>query len=445
MIGTSFKYAIAAAAAAMMAACGGHGSDPNPKPEPEPEPQGKGNTMVVYEANPLFFASAGCFDAINARLDQIHALGSDVLWLMPIYTQGQKNAIGSPYCVADYKGLNPAYGDMAALRRLVDNAHAKGMLVILDWVANHTAWDNAWITEHPDWFVHKDGQIISPPGTGWLDVAELNYDNQAMRAAMVDAMLYWMREAKVDGFRCDYAEGVPHDFWRQAVDSIRKVKADAFMLAEASDFTLYDDGFDMIYDWSYCTDLQAMFKGRISFEKLVELTAAKTSRIPEGKHIMRYVVNHDVISEHSPVELYGSNQAIEPAYVLTAFWEQVPLIYSGMEAGFDGRTAFINAKPLKWNPELQNRYQAIAKAYDATATARAGELKTYAAGKAVCYSHTNGSKSVLVMVNPTDAEVDVKTPMAFAATVLTDQISGEQQTMPASVKLAPYGYRIFAN
>lgn len=443
----SIKSMLCTAMAALMASCGGEGNGGNtPGTDPEPPASGEqGNKMVVYEANPLFFADSQCFDAINARLDKIRALGSNVLWLMPIYTQGKVNAIGSPYCVADYTGINPQYGDMSSLKRLVDNAHGKGMIVILDWVANHTAWDNPWITEHPDWFAQEDGKIISPPGMGWLDVAELNYDNAAMRAAMIDAMIYWMREAKVDGFRCDYAEGVPHDFWKQAIDSIRNVKADALMLAEASKFDIYDDGFNMIYDWSYCTDLQSFFKGKITFDKLLELTAAKTEKIPAGKHIMRYVVNHDVISEHSPAELYGSNDAIEPAYVLTAFLEQVPLIYSGMEAGFDRRTAFINAKPLIWNAELQSRYEAIGKAYDATAEARGGDLKTYAAGKAVCYSHTNGSKSVLVMVNPTDAEVEVKTPMSFSAMKMTDMMSGRQQSMPASVKLAPYGYSIYAN
>lgn len=267
-----FKYALAATAlVGFMSACGGNDEPSNPvnpdKPATPTDPAA--STSLIYEANPLFFASDNSLAAIQARLDKIDDLEADVLWLMPIYAQGQKNAIGSPYCVKDYKAINPKYGDMAALKNLVNAAHADGMIVILDWVANHTAWDNVWISEHPDWFTkNANGDIVSPPGMGWNDVADLNYDNVEMRRAMIDAMLYWVKQADVDGFRCDYAEGVPNSFWKEAIRSIREVKPKAFMLAEASDFKLYDADFDMIYDWTYCTDLQNFYNGKSTFDKL---------------------------------------------------------------------------------------------------------------------------------------------------------------------------------
>ncbi len=430
-------------------ACGGGSSDEPSGPDKPDVPSvptvDAASDVVIYEANPLFFAQDKCFDAIGKRLDAIDGLGTDVLWLMPIYTQGQKNAIGSPYCVKDYKGINPKYGDMASLKSLVSSAHAKGMKVILDWVANHTAWDNAWITEHPDWYLQQNGQIVPPPGTGWNDVAELNYENTALRAAMIDAMLYWIREADVDGFRCDYAEGVPADFWREATAAVRKAKPEAFLLAEASDFNMYDNGFDMIYDWAYCTDLQDFYHGKISFDKVVEKAEARASAIPADKNIMRYAVNHDVISEKSPSELYGSNQALIGAYVLTAFLGQVPMVYSGMEAGFDRRTAFINAKPLTWNASLLAEYQAIDKAYKATAEARGGKTQVFSTGsKAVAYTKTNGSKTVLVAVNPTGEPQQVKVPMALMGLTMSDLISGQQVKPSAAVTLPAYGYLIYA-
>ncbi|MCD7970216.1 MAG: hypothetical protein LUF87_07675 [Alistipes sp.] len=164
--------------------------------------------VVIYEAYPGMFGTSNTLTAISGQLDNIKSLGVNILWLMPIYEQGVYKGIGSPYCVKDYKAVNPNYGTLDDLKSLVSAAHGKGMRVILDWVANHTSWDNAWITDHPDWYTqNSDGEIISPPGFDWPDVADLNYDNADMRAAMLDAMKYWVTEADVDGYRCDYAEG----------------------------------------------------------------------------------------------------------------------------------------------------------------------------------------------------------------------------------------------
>lgn len=444
------KYMMTAfALVGSLTACGGGNDEPKQPDTPDvpaTPSDPAASTRLIYEANPLFFASDNCLAAIQQRLGDIDELDADVLWLMPIYTQGQKNAIGSPYCVKDYKGINPKYGDMADLKKLVDAAHADGMIVILDWVANHTAWDNAWITEHPDWYTQDgSGNIISPAGMGWNDVADLNYDNADMRAAMIDAMTYWIKQAGVDGFRCDYAEGVPHSFWKEAIKAIRAVKSDAFMLAEASDFKLYDDGFDMIYDWSYATDLQNFYNNKSTFDKFVEKTLNRDKTVPAGKELMRYVVNHDVISEKSPTQMFGSPKAMPGAFVITSFLTQVPMIYSGMEAGFDNRTAFINAKPLTWNPALQKEYEEICDAYDDTALARGGALHVYSSGsKGVLFGHTNGNKSVLVAVNPTGEALQVKVPIVFVGEKMTEEISGSDLTMPSAVSLDAYGYKIFA-
>ena len=86
--------------------------------------------------NPKLYGSSGAFGKIKDRLDDIKALGTDVFYLMPIYQQGTKNAIGSPYCIKDFKAVNTSYGSLEDLRALVDAAHAKGMKVMFDWVAS---------------------------------------------------------------------------------------------------------------------------------------------------------------------------------------------------------------------------------------------------------------------------------------------------------------------
>lgn len=161
------------------------------------------NNIVMYEVNLRAFSSTGNIQGIISRLDEIKALGVNVIWLMPIYPDGDVNSVNSPYSVKDYKSVSLEYGKLSDLRSLTDLAHAKNMAVILDWVANHTSWDNAWIS-NASWYTQDNaGNIIIPPGTNWQDVADLNYSNTDMRKAMIDAMKYWTLEANTDGFRCD--------------------------------------------------------------------------------------------------------------------------------------------------------------------------------------------------------------------------------------------------
>ena len=152
---------------------------------------------VIYQVNTRQYSAAGTFDAVTADLGRLQKLGVDILWLMPIHPigeEGRKGSMGSPYSVADYYGVNPDLGTEADLRELINGAHAKGMKVILDWVANHSSFDNPWITDHKDWYT-QDGQgNVVPPNAEWTDVADLNFDVPEMREGMIDALEYWVRE-----------------------------------------------------------------------------------------------------------------------------------------------------------------------------------------------------------------------------------------------------------
>ncbi len=204
--------------------------DNNPLPYTDPDAPFAGvpatSDIAMYEINLRAFSAGGTFQGILPRLDSIKKLGINVIWLMPIYPIGQKKMIppmGSPYSVKNYLEVNPELGTLDDLKNLVRESHKRGMAVILDWVANHTAWDNPWI-ENKSWYTQDgNGIIISPPGTNWLDVADLNYENDEMRTAMISAMKYWILNANVDGFRCDAADFVPFDFWKQAIDSLNKL------------------------------------------------------------------------------------------------------------------------------------------------------------------------------------------------------------------------------
>jgi glycosidase len=230
---------------------------------------------------------------------------------MPINPIGEKNrkgTLGSYYAVQDYLGVNKDYGTLLDLKALVKNAHELGMHVIIDWVANHTAWENILITTHPDWYTHDStGKIISPVAD-WTDVADLNYDQPGLRQYMTDAMIYWVRAADIDGFRCDVAGMVPLDFWNAAVPEIKKVK-NVFMLAEDETPAIHKNGFDMTYSWNLRNLLEEVIKGKKTATALDSLLAKEKDEFPADAYRMHFTSNHDINSwEGSEYERMGKNR-----------------------------------------------------------------------------------------------------------------------------------------
>ncbi len=422
--------------------CSNETSDKGPTP-----PAGSAaNTSVIYEANPKLFAQSDALNAIEGRLDDILDLGADILWLMPIYEQGSLNAIGSPYCVRDYEAVNPEYGTLEDLKSLVSAAHDKGMRVILDWVANHTSWDNDWITDHKDWYTQDaGGNIISPEGMGWSDVADLNFDNRELRQAMTDAMVYWVREADIDGFRCDYAEGVPLDFWEETITALRSEKSDLLMLAEGGESDLYSAGFDLVYGWSFASELEQLFQGKTTAQELYDTHLNEYKGIPDGKWRMRYSTNHDLASTASPITSYGGRDAALAAFVIASMLPGVPMVYSSQEIAYSSALSFFNYNILDWNsePEYRAAYRDILAAYKATAELRGGTLKSYSMTDAMsfCYQSADGG-ILLVVVSLSDEPKSVKTPMERVGDTLTDLIDGSTVTLGSVMDLDPYEYLI---
>lgn len=397
---------------------------------------------VIYQANPRFFGTNECLKALAGEIDRIAAMGCDVLWVMPVQQPGELNAIGSPYCISDYKSVNSRYGTMADFRALVDKAHGAGMRVMLDWVANHTSWDNVWISAHPEYYLRDaEGNIMQ--ASTWSDVAQLDMGNTATRDAMIDAMRYWVEEAGIDGFRCDYADGPGHQFWSRAIEALREVKPDLEMLAESADTGFYADGFDMVYDWQFAPAMSKLFNGGKSAD-FYSQAASTWSAVPEGSSLLRYTFNHDYAAENSVSQTYGSTDAIPAAYVLTAMLHGTPMIYSSMDAeGVSGTLSFFNYTQLDWSASLGAAFRAINQAYRATADVRRGELATYDASGAVVFTRSTPEEKMLVMVNTTAREQTVKTPISLAGAEMTDMIGGSSVTPGVTVTLEPYGYIIY--
>ncbi|MEY3051240.1 MAG: hypothetical protein RLY31_1025 [Bacteroidota bacterium] len=403
--------------------------------------------MLLYEVNPRVFSPTKNLAGITARLDSLAALGINVVWLMPIHPTGSVRSVGSPYAVRDHHGIHPDYGSLSDLRALVDKAHACGMAVILDWVANHTAWDHAWMAE-PDWYVRDAaGNVIHPPGTNWQDVAELNYDNSAMRQAMIQAMQYWVVEANVDGFRCDYAAGVPADFWRSAIDSLRSLPGrDLLLFAEAEDKALLDAGFDLLFGWPFYGRLKSVFQGQ-SAQQLHAVHLSEYSGLAADEHILRWITNHDQHAwEATPATIFGGRDAALAAFVLASHMGGVPLIYNGQEVDaptqlpfFEGQQAGIN-----WNlyPETKERYRKMLRFRQDSPALRRGILTDRSSADVVSFTRTAAGEEVLVLVNVRPASKTYTLPAFLKNTDWTDAYDGSVVSLGNTLSLDAFAYRV---
>jgi glycosidase len=310
---------------------------------------------VIYEVNVRQYTPEGTFKAFEANLPRLKELGVDILWFMPInpigikdrkFYPGEKTSLGSYYSVKDYKGTNPEFGTEADFKALVSKAHEMGFKVILDWVANHSARDNAWITEHPEWYVHDSTGKIAVP-FDWTDCAKLNYADTNMRAAMIDAMKYWVTNCDIDGFRCDVAGEVPVDFWEKARVELEKVKP-MFMLAENEDHQeLCKKAFDANYGWGMHSVMHKVAQGKDSVGQIIRQVIKMDSIMPKNAMQMNFITNHDENSWNGTAqEKFGAG---ENAFaVLTYTLPGMPLIYSGQEAGLDKRLKFFTKDTINW-------------------------------------------------------------------------------------------------
>lgn len=430
-------------AALMLGAAGCQEKEVPVIPQTPVYPEREANTMVIYEANPRLFAETGCLDAVAGRLDQIQELGVNVLWLMPIHPVGEDSkSIGSPYCVKDFRAVNPTYGTVTDLKELVSSAHSKGMKVIIDWVANHTSWDNAWAAEHPEWYVRNEaGEIQSPEA--WGDVAELNFEDSTMCDAMISAMKYWIEETDIDGYRFDHVDGVPSEFWSEALAQVRGVKEGLLMLAETSDPYYLTSGFDMLYGWDFKDKLSYMFNGKAKLSDLYASHTTEFAGLAPNQGRMRYSTNHDQASSNSPIAEYRGEAGSLAAFVIATYMGGTPLIYSSQEVGYTEKLPFTpTTVTIDWNsnPEYTAKMKAVMKAYKDTETLRAGSPALYQKGSVVAFSYAAG---LLVMVNTSSSEVSVKMPLDHVGAAATDVISGKAETLETVRTFAPYEYKLW--
>lgn len=333
-------------------------------------------SATIYEVNIRQYTPEGTINAFIEHIPRLAELGVDILWIMPIHPVGEKNRkgdLGSYYAVQDYFAVNPEFGTDEDFANLVKVAHENDMLLILDWVANHTAWDNSWIVDHPEWYTqNEDGEIVAPV-EDWSDVADLNYENEEMRAEMLKALKYWVEEFDIDGYRCDVAMMVPTDFWENARVELDKIKP-VFMLAEAETDDLVVSAFDMNYSWELLHITQKIAKGEQKATDLIDYIKRDEERFPEKVLRMTFTSNHDENSWHGSVyERYAD--CYKTFAVLTYVVPGMPLIYTGQEACNPDTLSFFYKDKVVWKDcDMTDLYILLNKMKDENQALWNGEL-----------------------------------------------------------------------
>lgn len=316
---------------------------------------------TIYEVNVRQFTKEGTFKSFQQHLIRLKELGVDIIWLMPINPIGElnrKGTLGSYYSVKDYKDINPEFGTKEDFRELVNEIHKLGMCVIVDWVANHTSWDNVWVREHPDFYTKdKNGNFV-PPVNDWADVIDLNYDNKDLWYAMSEALQYWVKEFKIDGYRCDVAGMVPTEFWNFVRPELEKIKP-VFMLAEWESPELHKKAFEMSYSWDVHRMMNDIYKGKKRASNLKSLVNRDLKKFPPYAFRMQFTSNHDE-NTWNGTEFERLGDAAEMFAVLTYILPGMPLIYNGQESGFNKRLEFFEKDQIEWKPsKFENLYKKL--------------------------------------------------------------------------------------
>lgn len=359
----------------------------------------------VYEVNVRQYTPEGTFAAFEKHLPRIKRMGIDIIWLMPVQPIGEQNrkgSLGSYYSVKDYTAVNLEFGSNDDFRHLVQVAHSLGMKVVIDWVANHSAWDNPWAKEHPEYY-QKDsvGGFVIP--WDWTDVIALDYSNAGTRKAMTDAMNYWVKEFGIDGFRCDVAFLVPTDFWKEARNAIDPDKKQ-YWLAEAEVPELMEV-FDACYAWNQLHVMNSIAKGEKMPNEIINLMLKKDSMF--GKEVMQmaFVTNHDENSWNgTEFERYGDRVQLYTVLAFTLYGQ--PLVYSGQEGGLNKALRFFDKDTIYWNTlpyeemisqllYLRHTERALWSGF----AANAPQFEKHVNPEVVVYRRTAGDSEIIVVLN----------------------------------------------
>ena len=428
--------------------------------------------QVIYEMNVGSFTAEGTLAAAQQKLGQLKTLGIDIVWLMPIYPRG--GGINSPYAPTNYQQVNPAYGTVSDLKAFVAAAHDLHMQVWLDWVPNHTATDADWVSTHPEYYGWNGQQEFRHPNN-YGDVWQLNYYNPELVTAMNNALKFWIDEADIDGYRCDYISSpqIPASYWTDAIQLIKNYKTGKTItfLGEAdiaqgnsnTEKQLKAVGFDYDYAWGYQSSLvnygsTGVYASTLKSNATTMLNAASSVSFSR----MLYLTNHDQNwneSKKTLTEKYGANRY--PLTVLAYTLYGMPLIYNGQETGGNQALNYFEDTKINWNTKdakMLNTIRtltALKHAVPALGDRVGVNWVTLSPANAnvLAYTRKTGDSEILVVLNmSTAATTATLTGLSAGAwslwldsETIRQGTSRQQQTFSATqnITLDAKGYRVY--
>ena len=406
----------------------------------------------IYEINVRQYTQEGTFKAFAKHLPRLKDMGVRLLWFMPIHPIGKLNrlgSLGSYYSIQDYKAINPEFGTIKDFKQLVSSAHAMGFKIIIDWVANHTAWDHVWTSTHKEYYqLDGTGNFRSP--YDWRDVIQINHENVPQQDAMIDAMKFWLHECDIDGYRCDMAHLIPLPFWHRARKELDAIKP-LFWLAETED-AAYHDVFDATYTWEFLHKMEQYWRKETDIEGLESVLQKYNHNFPQDALRAYFTSNHDENS-HSGSEYERMGNAARAFAVFCTLWNGVPLIYSGQELPNRNRLKFFDKDAIRWTDtcELHDFYKALLQLHSTHPALRAGDnnvatylLKT-TADRVFSFLRRNGSKEILVLLNLSKETVFFNITGDEAAGTYKDVFLGNFSVIEKNITLSldAWGYRVF--
>lgn len=425
-----------------------------PKPYVELQHPEWSKNATIYEANVRQYTKEGTFKAFEKHLPRLKAMGIDIIWLMPINPIGvkhRKGTLGSEYSVKDYYDINPEYGNKEDFKHLITTIHGMGMHVIVDWVANHSAWDNELTKKHPDWYTkNREGNFQPTTWYDWDDVVDFDYNQPEMRKYMTNAMKYWVKDFNIDGYRCDVAGFIPVDFWENVRTELDEIKP-VFMLAEWESRDLHKKAFDMTYSWTLFEKMQDATTNNKGIGGLVEYMAHDQNAFPSNGYRMTFTDNHDMNSWNgTPMKNFGAG--LNTSIVFSNLISGMPLVYSGQEAGLDRSLKFFDKDEIVWNAfpyvdlftklfELKHKNHALWNGVYGGAMVRIYNDKM---DKIISFSREKDNDKVVSILNFSNEQVTVKLNSKYEKGTYKELFSRQVYNLKGddSLTLQPWNYLV---
>lgn len=411
--------------------------------------------IVMYEVNVRQYTPEGTLKAFEEHLPRLKALGVDVLWFMPTFPIGivnRKGELGSYYSVKNFMDVNPEFGTIDDFKEVMNKAHNLGMRVMLDWVPNHTSWDNPLAAEHPDYYIKDStGKFTPPIGTDWTDVIQLDWSKKGLQDYMIGAMSFWVKMG-VDGFRVDHPHNTPKEFWERARIELNTIKP-VLMLAEIEEpYNYLEKGFDMNYAWELHHLMNSVAEGKDSASAIAKYFRNEWIKYPNNTYRLQFLTNHDENSWAGTIDsLMGDAQKVFATMIFTD--QAVPLIYSGQEDCLNKKLKFFVRDTIQWDScDLTGFYQSLIRLKKGNEALWNGDfggpmvkINTNKDNKVFAFSREKDGNRVIVFLNLTKKSVSFKPDLKNLDGEYTEYFSGEKTSIPLSVNLTlnPWGYKVF--